>query len=497
MNKIKIMPLKINNSKTFGVRSNSSFIFSIKVLGETSIKYSVFNLPERLSFDPIKGIITGKIKQSGVYDVILRVESQGNKAEQNLKIVVGEEIALTPPMGWNHWNCWGSNVDENKIRQAAKSMVSSGLKDHGWEYINIDDGWQGRRNPKTLALQPNEKFKDMKSLCDYVHSLGLKIGIYSTPWKKSYSGNIGGSADTSDGKVLEDNNYHTIGKYRFEEQDAMQWAKWGIDYLKYDWNPIDIESVKRMYEALHKSGRDIILSLSNSTPYDLTEEVSKYAQCWRTTGDVVDLWDIEDKRWRIYASVKEIMLAQEKWIKYSRPGHWNDMDMLVVGNINIGGNIHINEKNPNTTAGYPRPTRLNQNEQYSHVSLWCLLNSPLLLGCDLSLLDELQLRLLTNDEVIGINQDSLGRQAKLIRGNGEEMIWSKDLEDGSKVIGLFNLSKMEKIFKVKFNEVGFEEREKVTIRDLWKQRELGIFEQFYKARISPHGVKLLRIMSNT
>ncbi|MEM4067195.1 MAG: putative Ig domain-containing protein [Candidatus Micrarchaeaceae archaeon] len=257
---------KINNPKVFGVRPDSEFILPITASGEKPFHYSALNLPKDLSINESNGTITGKITNKGRYEITLQVKNKYGKAERDIEVVVGENISLTPPMGWNHWNCWGPKIDEDKVRQAADSIIANSLKDHGWVYVNIDDGWQGQRDPKTKALQPNEKFKDMKALCDYVHSLGLKIGIYSTPWRKSYAGFAGGSADTEDGKILGDDDGHTIGKYHFEEQDAKQWAEWGIDYLKYDWNPIDLDSTKRMYKALRNSGRDIILSLSNSTP---------------------------------------------------------------------------------------------------------------------------------------------------------------------------------------------------------------------------------------
>jgi len=464
---------KINNPRVFGVRPNSEFAFGIAASGKKPIKYSVKNLLHELSINE-NGLITGKIIKTGVYDLLIEVENEFGKANQNLKIVVGEDISLTPPMGWNHWNCWGPKIDENKVREAADYIVSSGLKDHGWTYVNIDDGWQGERDPKTKALQSNDKFKNMKGLCDYVHSLGLKIGIYSTPWRKSYAGFMGGSADTKDGQILGDDDGHTIGKYHFEEQDAMQWAEWGIDYLKYDWNPIDVESTKRIYEALRKSGRDIVLSLSNTTPYDLTEEISKYAQCWRTTGDIIDLWESTDQWWQW--SVKRIAFLQDKWIKYARPGHWNDMDMLVVGYVGWGN---------------PKPTRLTKDEQRSHVSLWALMSSPLLLGCDMSRLDKFTLSLLTNDEVISINQDLLGQQGFLIRNDCEEKIIVKVLEDGSKAVGMFNLSNESRKIELLLNEINF--RAKVKIRDVWEQNDLGIFEKSYKTEIQVHGVKLLKI----
>ncbi|MEM0173893.1 MAG: hypothetical protein QXI16_05240, partial [Sulfolobaceae archaeon] len=441
---------KINNPKVFGVRPDSEFILPITASGEKPFHYSALNLLKDLSINESNGTITGKITNKGRYEITLQVKNKYGKAERDIEVVVGENISLTPPMGWNHWNCWGPKIDEDKVRQAADSIIANSLKDHGWVYVNIDDGWQGQRDPKTKALQPNEKFKDMKALCDYVHSLGLKIGIYSTPWRKSYAGFAGGSADTEDGKILGDDDGHTIGKYHFEEQDAKQWAEWGIDYLKYDWNPIDLDSTKRMYKALRNSGRDIILSLSNSAPYDSIGEISKYAQCWRTTGDIIDLWESTDQWWQW--SVKRIAFLQDKWIKYAQPGHWNDMDMLVVGYVGWGD---------------PKPTRLTPDEQRSHVSLWSLLNSPLLLGCDLSRLDKFTLSLLTNDEVIGINQDSLGQQGFLIRNDCEEKIVVKKLEDGSKAVGLFNLGKDQKEIELSFHELNF--KGKVKLRDLWEQ----------------------------
>lgn len=471
--KVSDLP-RINSPEIFGVRPGNPLYYIVSCTGIRPIKFYAENLPNGVTINENTGIITGTINKKGCYEFRLFAQNKLGTTKKEIKIVVGDEIALTPPMGWNHWNCWGPNIDEEKVRKAADNIISSGLKDHGFIYINIDDGWQGKRDSESMALQPNERFKDMKSLCDYIHGLGLKVGIYSTPWKKSYAGYIGGSADTKDGQIDDKGDGHQIGKYRFEDEDAKQWAEWGIDYLKYDWYPNDIQSTKRMYDALRKSGRDIILSLSNTAPFDIMDELTKYAQCWRITGDIEDAWDKPEKSWS--HSIKEIGFSETKWIPYCRGGHWNDMDMLVVGNLGWGD---------------LRPTKLTADEQYAHITQWCIMSSPLLLGCDLASLDEFTLNLLSNDEVLEINQDPLGVSGRLLKESDGTQIWVKDLKDGSKALGLFNLNdvKSKIIFDIK--DVGCNEN--FTVRDLWRQIDEGIFKDKYSCIVNPHGVKFIKI----
>ena len=331
---------------------------------------------------------------------------------------MGDRIALTPPMGWNSWNCWGRNVDADKIKAAADAMAKSGLANHGWTYINVDDAWQGERTGPGHALVGNKNFADMKALADYVHARGLKFGLYSTPWVKSYAGFPGGSANTADGKIIPsavegkaNKRGHYFGKYAFYRQDANEWAGWGVDYLKYDWHVIDVPHVKSMSDALRTCGRDIVYSLSNSAPQAHAADWAKLSNCWRTTGDIRDTWK----------SVSGIGFRQSSWAPFAGPGHWNDPDMLVVGYVGWGK---------------PHPSQLTPDEQYTHISLWSLLSAPLLLGCDMPKLDAFTLSLLTNDEVLDVDQDPLGKQAT--RLDGEAEVWVKDMEDGSKAVGLFN-----------------------------------------------------------
>jgi alpha-galactosidase len=308
--------------------------------------------------------------------------------------------------------------------------------------------------------------------------MGLKIGIYSTPWETSYAGHVGGSSENSDGSwdpetlpkgspKNENVRPFAIAKYHFSKQDAKQWAAWSIDYLKYDWAPNDLDSTKEMYDALHASGRDVVLSLSNNTPnslFDIIPNVSKFANCWRIGGDIKDSWD----------SIKSHGFDQDKWARYARPGHWNDPDMFEIG-----------------ASGGGKPKRLTPDEQYTHVSLWCLLSAPLLLGCDLEHLDDFTIGLLSNDEVLEINQDSLGKQATPVAAQGNRDVYAKPLEDGSWAVGLFNRSEAAATVAVKWTDLGV--KGKQTVRDLWRQKNLGVFDGEFESMVPKHGVVLVRL----
>lgn len=468
---------RINGTSVFGVRPGHPFLYTIPATGIRPIEFSAEGLPQGLRLNSKTGQITGVLTKKGEFVVILKVKNGLGSSQKKLKIIVGEEIALTPPMGWNSWNCWGDKVTAQNILDAAKAMVSSGLINHGWTYINIDDSWQGLRRGKYNALQGNEKFPDMKALCDSIHALGLKVGIYSTPWVTSYAEYPGGSAENPEGKwekptIPKRGNVNkkilpwAIGKYSFAKADAKQWAEWGIDYLKYDWSPNELLETIEMYNALRNSGRDIVLSLSNNMPYENIPEISKYANAWRTTGDIRDTWE----------SVIRIGFSQDKWAPYQRPGHWNDPDMLVVGYVGWGN---------------PRPTRLTPDEQYLHITLWSLLSAPLLLGCDLTKLDEFTLNLLTNDEVIEINQDPLGKQAVSLSSEGDIRIYVKPLSDGSKAVGFFNLSNHDSTVTFRLSQIRLFTKQ--LVRDVWRQKDLGLFENEFQIKVASHSAELVRI----
>jgi alpha-galactosidase len=442
--------------------------------------FAASHLPAGLKLDANTGQITGALAKNGDYRVVLRAKNSNGSAEKKFKIVVGEEIALTPPMGWNSWNCWGSKVDADKVLRSARGMAGSGLVNHGWSYMNIDDAWQGRRGGEFNGIQGNEKFPDMKGLCDTIHGMGLKVGIYSTPWVTSYANHVGGSAENPEGTwspptIPKKGNVNkkilpwAIGKYSFATNDAKQWAAWGMDYLKYDWNPNEEPETAEMYRALRASGRDVVFSLSNSTPFTNTPALSKLANCWRITGDIRDNWDSMSKKG----------FGQERWEKFARPGHWNDPDMLVVGHVGWG---------------QPHPSNLTPDEQYTHITLWCLVSAPLLLGCDLEKLDDFTLGLLSNDEVLAVNQDALGQEARCVSKIGDLRVYAKDLEDGSKAVGLFNLgTNGPAMVTVKWSDLGLPSNRKHKVRDPWRQKDLGRFAEKFEMPVASHGAEMVKV----
>jgi alpha-galactosidase len=363
-------------------------------------------------------------------------------------------IAATPPMGWNSWNHFADKIDDATVRAQADAMVSSGMRDAGYVYINIDDTWQGERDAQGV-IHANSKFPDMKALADYVHAKGLKLGIYSSPGPKTCAG--------------------FAGSYGHEEQDAQTYAGWGIDYLKYDLCSFD-EIMKRagspevahklmlgaytkMHQALLKTGRPIVFSLCQYGADAVWRwGASVGGNSWRTTGDISDK----------YSSMTQIGFEQAGLAKFAGPGHWNDPDMLEVGN---GG--------------------MNLEEYRTHMSLWALLAAPLLAGNDLSTMKPETIALLTNKEVIAIDQDPLGKQADRVYAEGTEEIWARPLADGSKAVGIFNRFDWPQTIEISFGRLGY--RGGVKARDIWAAKDLGALPNHYKVRVPGHGVVLLRV----
>lgn len=317
----------------------------------------------------------------------------------------------------------------------------------------------------------------MKALAEQIHALGLKAGIYSTPWVTSYATRAGGSAETADGAwtkpvIEKKGNVNrrvlpwAIGRYHFMKADADQWAAWGFDYLKYDWNPIEAPDVKEMGDALRASGRDIVYSLSNHASIDGAADWAKLANAWRTTGDIRDTWK----------SMSTIGFSQDPWQAFGGPGHWNDPDMLVVGVVGWGPKLH--------------PTGLTADEQYTHISLWCLLSAPLLIGADMDRLDPFTLSLLTNDEVLALDQDALGHPASRVVHAGNLQIWEKPLSDGSVAVGLFNLGEAPAKMTGSWADLGLSGVQ--IVRDLWRQRDVGTYQDAFTVSVGAHGVFLFK-----
>ena len=353
-------------------------------------------------------------------------------------------LAATPPMGWNSWNHFAGRIDDKTVRAAADAMVSSGMKAAGYQYIVIDDTWAGKRDDQGF-IHPNEKFPDMKALADYVHSKGLKLGIYSSPGPRTCAGYEG-----------------SLGH---EEQDAQTYASWGMDYLKYDWcqSGGTVEQMQaaytKMHDALVKTGRPIVFSLCQYGWHKVWEwGASVGGNLWRTTGDISDR----------YFSMAEIGFGQNGLEKFAGPGHWNDPDMLEVGN---GG--------------------MSEDEYRTHMSLWTILAAPLMSGNDLSQMTPYTVELLTNPEVIAVDQDPLGKQGYRIAQEGPFETWMKPMADGSKVVGLFNRQRTTEEMTVNFSDIGISGE--VSVRDLWMKKDMGKFRDKFSAYVPSHGVVLVRI----
>jgi alpha-galactosidase len=378
-------------------------------------------------------------------------------ATRTLSTATTAKVAATPPMGWNSWNFFAGKVTDKDIRDTADLLVSTGMRDAGYVYVNIDDTWEGKRDA-TGRIQSNEKFPDMKALADYVHSKGLKLGIYSSPGPQTcarYEGSLG-----------------------HEEQDAQTYADWGIDYLKYDLcsyggvmrqqapddvpaqNKLMRAAYEKMHRAIVKTGRPMVYSLcqyGDDSVWDWGAGVG--ANLWRTTGDISANFDRMSLIGRSQAGLE----------KFAGPGHWNDPDMLEVGN-----------------------GRLTHDENVTHMTMWAMLAAPLIAGNNLTQMTAEIAAILMNKEAIAIDQDALGKQGSRVYAEGPVEIWAKPLKGGAKAVAIFNFgetaSEMRGI-RLHLKEMGF--AGEVTARDVWAAKDLGKIGDDWRTTISRHGVVLL------
>ncbi|HPO15959.1 MAG TPA: NPCBM/NEW2 domain-containing protein [Candidatus Hydrogenedentes bacterium] len=468
---------RINGPRMYGVRPGSPFLYRIPATGERPMRFNAKDLPEGLELNPDTGIITGVIKDRSekVYKTILIAENGAGKNERPFNIAVGDTLALTPPMGWNHWYAHYDRVTGKMMQEAADIMIDSGMADVGYQYVNIDDCWMNakkqldpmREGPARGAnnrILSNKHFPDMKALAEYIHAKGLKAGLYTSPGPETCAG--------------------FTGSYEHEELDAETFAEWGFDFLKYDWCSYgkiakgkSLEEYKKPYikmgAILREQSRDIVFNLCQYGMGDVwTWGAEVGGHCWRTAGDL----GFELQRYH------DVALKNAEHWTFARPGAWNDPDYLLVGYPGAA-----------ETMGEPKACPLTPNEQYSYMSLWCLMAAPLFFSGDMTRLDEFTLNVLCNPEVIDINQDPLGVQAHPVVKNGEGMyeVWKKPLDDGSVAIGLFNRGEWEQPVPVKWEEIGVQGKQK--LRDLWRQQDLGTVENEFSAPVARHGVLLLRL----
>jgi len=364
-------------------------------------------------------------------------------------------------MGWNSWNTFGGNIHEDLVRETADAFIREGLKDAGYEYVVIDDIWEAEARVNGRLTWDTTKFPHgMPALAEYVHSKGLKFGIYSCA-----------GSHTCAGKPA---------SYGYEEVDAQTFAEWGVDFLKYDFcfAPAGVDGPKlyqRMGQALRATGREILFSVcewGTNKPWEWGAKVG--AHMWRTTGDIADSW----------ASIVDIGFNRQAGLEaYAGPGHWNDPDMLVVGMYGKG----------NVAQG-----GCTDAEYRSHFSLWCLLAAPLMLGCDVRAMSQTVRDIVLNREVIAVNQDPLGRQGYRV-GKTDwawEIVetWAKPLHDGSIAVGLFNLGERnQRRANVAWEALGLHDRRPCKVRDLWKGEDLGIFTGDFSTLVDSHDVALVKL----
>ncbi len=380
-------------------------------------------------------------------------------------------LAATPPMGWNSWNMFGCAIHESAIRETADALVSSGLRDCGYEYIVIDDCWSvksGRDAAGNLVADPTKFPGGMKALADYVHERGFKLGIYSDAAELTCAGYPG-----------------SLG---FEEQDAHLWAGWGVDFLKYDYcsAPNDqetaIERYGRMGAALRGTGRDFLFSLcewGGRSPHLWGPEIGGHM--WRVSGDVFDSWvNVWMADWNTYGIGVDVSIdIAHDLHEYGGPGRWNDLDMLIVG---LKGKGHI------SGGG------LSFLEYQTHMTLWCMACSPLMIGCDVRAMDKETTALLTNREVLAVNQDALGVPARRVKQTGPCEVWKKPLSDGSLAVALINRGAVGADMPVLAKEVGLLDAPK-RARNLWTQADAADFGWQLTQRVEPHESILLKITS--
>ena len=507
---------RLNVALRVGARPDRPFHYTIPATGDRPMSFSVDGLPAGLAVDPTRGVISGKTPSAGTYPLKIGATNSHGTNEVTVQLVIGQQLALTPPMGWNTYNAFRMRIDDALIRRQADAMVSSGLVNFGYSYINIDDGWQGQRD-HAGAIQGNAKFPDMKALGDYLHAKGLRFGIYSSPGPKTCA------------------EYE--GSYGFEVSDARTYASWGVDFIKYDWcsydaiahnrlaeiygallpehadrlraivaerNPlfasrvrprppeqsarlrelaaeferliqavdagkrssiireVHIEPYRRFGEALSSVDRDIVYSLCQygmESPGEWAGGVGGHL--WRTTRDITPNWN----------AVNRISQQQVGLEANAKPGGWNDPDMLEVGN-----------------------GTLTPDEMHSHMTQWSILAAPLILGTDLTKMDSLTMSVVANHEVIAVNQDPLGRQGRRAWVNGSTDIWTKSMADGSIAVALFNRGEAQATITVPIAELGLDlgAAPAQPIRDLWRQRDLPA-SNVLTAEVAAHGAELFRV----
>ncbi len=462
-------PPRLHGARRVGIRPGTELIHPIAATGERPLRFAVSDLPAGIEVDE-EGILRGTApSRAGAHTLAVRVANGAGTAEDTIELRVGDTLALTPPMGWNSWNVFRDDVSAEVIVGIAEAMVSTGMRDVGYQYVNIDDHWhaESRESDGTPAADPVRFPDGIAAVAERVHALGLKLGIYSDAAELTCGGCFGG--------------------YGYEDLDARTYAAWGVDLLKYDYchapakQSVAIERYGTMGRALAESGRSIVLSVCEwgfRKPWTWASQVG--GSYWRTTGDIFDTFSGP------VVGVRSIARRTLRLADDAGPGHWNDPDMLLVGNR--GNGLSTGKLQP-VEGWRVRPVLwnfkgLNDEQAQSHMTLWAMLAAPLLASHDLAATEDFDLDLLRNPEILAIDQDALGQQARRRRSAPGTWLLAKPLVDGRLALSVTNLRRRPRSVELDLGSLGLPEGAHVL--DAWAMAELG-HRTTLTARLPAHG----------
>ena len=426
-------------------------------------------LPEGLSMDAETGVISGVCAKECDQTVTVVAVNRLGIAKKHLRLLIRPDgILQTPLMGFTSWNAFGEDVCQADIERTADAAVHLGLDRFGYQYINIDSGWQGHIDGRTRAIAPNAKFPNMPGLVKRIHALGLKAGIYSTPMQKAWGGPDLPGCTTGKLDIRYGNTYYGIGSEHCEAENAHQWAEWGLDYLKYDWSPCDPENADLMKKALLSTGRDFGFCVTVNAGWQDAAYWREHCSSWRDNVDSKADW----------ANIRDNRFSTDRWAVYCTPGHFFDLDMLETGIQSSG----------------PAKGSLTEDEQLLAFTIRAIFPSPLQISCDLERLTPFDLALLCNEEVIAVNQDALGAGAVCTEENKRHdrnrslqswtKVYEKPLEDGSRAVALFNLGEQLETMAV--------DASGERARDCWAQEDM-LRDGMLRLSLAPHSARMLRL----
>lgn len=488
-----------------GVRPGTAFLWTVAARGGRPMTFSGRGLPRGLTLNTQTGTITGAVARAGDYTLQLQARNQAGRAERTVHLLVGDTLVRTPPMGWNSYDAYGDAVSEAQVMDNARYLVTH-MQPLGWDTVVVDYRWYDpapMQHPdngspgETLSMDANGRLQaaptrfpnGFKGLADRVHALGLRFGIHimrgiprnavlaNTPIEGS-TFKAADAANTSDTCPWCPDMYGVRGATpagrAYYDSLFRLYASWGVDYVKMDdtSSPYHTDEIEAVSAAIARCGRSIVFSLSpGETPVEQGAHVASHANLWRVSGDFWDGWSALDHEFTLGA----------RWRDFVGPGHWPDADMLPLGHLSVA----------DRPVGKSRQTNFTRPEQMTLLSLWSLLPSPLMVGANLPDNDPWTLALLTNPEVIAVNQDALGAVGRRVAGQDEWEVWAKPLAQGSLAVGLFNRGDFDDTASINARDLALSGR--YTVRDLWQRKDLGAFSGQFSAPVPAHGVVLLRL----